>query len=163
MEPNGNRVRGVTYEIVKASLQSPEEIRLRRLGHMSDRAIGQNQVEANDGVDTKTISISLVGVPYPRLVSVLYQTPECLQERTSAEQQAAHADLLRNTGWEHSNKGVAALTHPSKTSTKNDDTVVLEFFVHGIPDQTGPYHGSASSRIISHLGELLSVDLNSLG
>jgi len=58
-------------------------------------------------------------------------------------------------------KEVAALTHPNQTPTKDVDTVVLEFFVHGIPNQTRPDHGSASSWIISHLGELSSVDLDS--
>ena len=55
----------VTHEIIKTSLQTPEEIRVRRLGDIGNRAVGQNQVEADDGVDAKTMLISLVGVPYP--------------------------------------------------------------------------------------------------
>jgi len=60
----------MTHEIVQASLQAPEEIRVRRLGDIGNRAIGQNQVDADDGVNDKTILVSLVRVPYPRLVSV---------------------------------------------------------------------------------------------
>ena len=60
-------------------------------------------------------------------------------------------------------KETAALTHPTHTPTKDDDTVVLELFVHGIPDQTGPDHSSARCRIVCHLRELLGVDLDSLG
>ena len=35
-----------------------------RLGYITDCAVGQNQIEADDGVDGKTILIGLVGVPY---------------------------------------------------------------------------------------------------
>ena len=36
----------------------------------NNRAVRQNQVVANNGVDSKTMLISLVGVPYRRSVSV---------------------------------------------------------------------------------------------
>ena len=59
------RSRKVTHEVVKTSLQTPEQVRVRRLGDISNRAVGQNQVVADDGVEGKTVLISLVGVPYP--------------------------------------------------------------------------------------------------
>jgi hypothetical protein len=34
-----------------------------RLGHTGDRAVGQNQVVSDNGVDGKTILIGLVGEP----------------------------------------------------------------------------------------------------
>ena len=55
----------VTHKIVKTSLQTPEQVRVRRLVDISSRAIGQNQVVADDGIEAKTILIRLVGVPYP--------------------------------------------------------------------------------------------------
>ena len=55
----------VTHEVVKTTLQTPEQVRVRRLCDISNRAVGQNQVEPNDGVEGETILISLVGVPYP--------------------------------------------------------------------------------------------------
>ena len=61
----GMRSGKVTHEVVKASLQTPEQVRVRRLGDISDRAVGQNQVVSDDGVEGKTILIRLVGVPYP--------------------------------------------------------------------------------------------------
>ena len=60
-------------------------------------------------------------------------------------------------------KETEALTHTTHTPTKDDDTVVLELFVHGIPDQASPDHSSARCCIVRHLGELLGVDLDSLG
>jgi len=49
----------VTHEVVKPSLQTPEDIRVRRLRDIGNRAVGQNQVEADDGVDGKTILVGL--------------------------------------------------------------------------------------------------------
>jgi len=54
----------LTHEVVKASLQTKEEVGVPRLGDTSNRAVGKNQVEANNGIDDRTILISLVGVPY---------------------------------------------------------------------------------------------------
>ena len=91
------------------------------------------------------------------------KTPENLQEPTSAEQQAAYTNLLYSRVEDTPTKEIAVLTHPSYAPTKDDDTVVLELFVHGIPDQAGPDHSSARCRIVRHLGELFGIDLNSLG
>ena len=55
----------MTHEVVKASLQTPEQVRLRRLGDISNRAVGQDQVEADDGVDAEAMLISFEGIPYP--------------------------------------------------------------------------------------------------
>ena len=55
----------VIHEVVKASLQTPEQVGVRRLGDMSDCAVGQNQIVADDGVDCKAMLISLAGVSYP--------------------------------------------------------------------------------------------------
>jgi len=52
-----------THEVVEASLQTPEEVGVRRLGDISNRAVGQNQVEADDGVEAQTILVGLVRVP----------------------------------------------------------------------------------------------------
>ena len=41
-----------------------------RLGDMSNRAVGQNQVVADDCVNARTMLVGLVGVPYRRSVSV---------------------------------------------------------------------------------------------
>ena len=54
----------MAHEIVESSLQAKEEVRVGRLGHMSDCAVGQDQIIADDGVDGETILICLVGVPY---------------------------------------------------------------------------------------------------
>ena len=54
----------MTHEVIKASLQTPEKVRVLRLGDTGNRAVGQNQVVANDGVDGKTVLVSLEGVPY---------------------------------------------------------------------------------------------------
>ena len=58
------RLEKVTHEVVESSLQAKEEVRVSRLGHVSDRAVGQNQVEAYNGVDRETVLIGLVRVPY---------------------------------------------------------------------------------------------------
>ena len=52
-----------THEVVEASLQTPEEVGVRRLGDISNRAVGQNQVVADDGVEAQTILVGLVRVP----------------------------------------------------------------------------------------------------
>ena len=61
----GTRSGEVTHEVVKTSLQTPEQVRVHRFGDMSNCAVGQNQVVADNGVDGRTILISLEGVPYP--------------------------------------------------------------------------------------------------
>ena len=53
-----------THEVVKTSLQTKEEVGVGRLADISNRAVGKNQVEADDGVDGKPILTSLVAVPY---------------------------------------------------------------------------------------------------
>ena len=55
----------VTHEVVKTSLQTPEQVRVRLFSDISNSAIWQNQVVSDDGVDGKTILISFVGVAYP--------------------------------------------------------------------------------------------------
>jgi len=55
-----------TYKVVESSLQSKEEVGVSRLGHVSDCAVGQDQIEADDGVDSKAILIGLVGISYRR-------------------------------------------------------------------------------------------------
>ena len=59
------RLAGVTHEVVGSSLQTPEEVGVRRFGDISNGAVGQNQVEADDGVNAKAMLIGLVGVPCP--------------------------------------------------------------------------------------------------
>jgi len=41
----------MTHEVVESPLQSKEQVGVSRLGHVGDCAVGQNQVEADDGVD----------------------------------------------------------------------------------------------------------------
>jgi len=62
-----------------------------------------------------------------------------------------------------STKGVVVPTHPRYTPTKNDDIVFLESLINSIPDQAGPDHSGTGCCIVLHLGELPSVDLDSLG
>ena len=88
---------------------------------------------------------------------------ENLQEQTSAEQQATNAYLLHDRDECSDRGGVAAATHPTHTPTKNGDIVSLESFIHDIPDQAGPNHGSGRCRIVRHLGELFRVNQDSLG
>ena len=57
-----------THEVVETSFQTPEKVRVRRLGDVSNGAVGQDQVEANDSVDAKTILVGLVRVPYWRSI-----------------------------------------------------------------------------------------------
>ena len=63
MEPSSDDGRRETHEIVKSSLQPEEEVGVGRLGHTGNRAVGQNQVEGDNGVDGKTVLIGLEGVP----------------------------------------------------------------------------------------------------
>ena len=58
------RSKKLTHEVVKAPLQTKEEVGVRRLSDASNRAVGKNQVEADNGIDDKTMLISLEGVPY---------------------------------------------------------------------------------------------------
>ena len=53
-----------THDVVKTSLQAEEKVGVRRLGDISNRAVGKNQVEGDNGVEGKTMLISLVGVSY---------------------------------------------------------------------------------------------------
>ena len=62
MEPSSDDGRRETHEVVESSLQPKEEVGVGRLGHTGDRAIGQNQVVADDSVDGKAILIGLVRV-----------------------------------------------------------------------------------------------------
>jgi len=55
-----------TYKVVESSLQSKEEVGVSRLGYISYCTVGQNQVEANYGVNGKTILIGIVGISYRR-------------------------------------------------------------------------------------------------
>jgi len=89
---------------------------------------------------------------------------ENLRERTSTEQEATHADLLHNRERVENTpiKGIAAHTHSGYPPTKNADTVVLESLIYVLPDQAGPNHSGARSRIVRHLGELSGVNMNSL-
>ena len=63
-ELNDGGVRGMAHKVVVSSLQPKEEVGVSRLGHIGDRAVGQNQVEADNGVDRKTVLIALIGVAY---------------------------------------------------------------------------------------------------
>ena len=89
---------------------------------------------------------------------------ENLQEPTSAEQEATHADLscdrdrVENTPTE----AIAAPTHPGYAPTKNDDAVVLELLIHRTPGLASPDYDSTGYRIVRHLRELSGVDMNSL-
>jgi hypothetical protein len=62
VEPGADNVRWDTHEVVKSSLQPKEEVGVRRLGHIGDCAVRQNQVVADDCVDGKAILVGLVGV-----------------------------------------------------------------------------------------------------
>ena len=55
--------RKVAHEIVESSLQAKEEVGVSRLGHISNRAVGQNQVEADSAVNREPILIGLVRIP----------------------------------------------------------------------------------------------------
>ena len=50
----------MTYKVVESSLQAKEEGRICRLGHVGNRAVWQNQIEADNGVDGETVLIGLV-------------------------------------------------------------------------------------------------------
>ena len=54
----------MAYKVVKPSLQPKEKVGMSPLGHIGSCAVGQDQVEADNGVDRKTVLIALVGVPY---------------------------------------------------------------------------------------------------
>ena len=54
----------MAHKVVKSPLQSKEQVGVSRLGNVGDCAVGQNQVEADDGVDGEAMLISLKGVPY---------------------------------------------------------------------------------------------------
>ena len=92
----------------------------------------------------------------------MYKVAENLQEPTSAEQEATHADLLCDGVENTPTEGIAAPTHHGYAPTNNADGVVLESLIHGIPGQASPDYGSARYRIIRHLRELAGVDMNSL-
>jgi hypothetical protein len=54
---------GVTaHEIIESPFQAEKEVRMRRLGHVCNSAVGQDQVEADNGVNCQTILAGLVGV-----------------------------------------------------------------------------------------------------
>ena len=52
----------LTHEVVEAPLQTEEEVGICRLGDITNRTIGQNQVVTDDGVNDKTMLVSLIGV-----------------------------------------------------------------------------------------------------
>jgi len=58
------RLEKPTHEVVKTSLQTKEEVGVRRLADINNCAVGKNQVEADDGVEGKTVLASLVAVSY---------------------------------------------------------------------------------------------------
>ena len=64
MPPNNDDIRKPADEVVETSLQTKEQVGMGRLGDMSNRAVGENKIEGNDGVEGKTMLISLEGVPY---------------------------------------------------------------------------------------------------
>ena len=92
----------------------------------------------------------------------MYEAVEDLREPTSAEQETAYADLLRDRIENPPTEGIAARTHPRHAPTKNRDTVFLESFIYGVPDQAAPDHGSSRCRIVGHLGEPSGVDMDTL-
>ena len=51
------------HKVVETSLQTKEEVRVCRLRDISNRAVGQNQVKADNGVDSGAVLVGLVGVP----------------------------------------------------------------------------------------------------
>jgi len=63
-EQNGGGVGKSTHKVVESSLQTEEQVGVSRLGHIGNCPVGQNQVEADDGVDGKTVFVGLVGIPY---------------------------------------------------------------------------------------------------
>ena len=145
-----------THEVVKTPLQTPEQVRVRRLGDISNCPVGQNQVEANDGVEAKTVLISLIGVPYRWSVSV-----QSAGEQLGTNLRRAASRLRRSVTQEIEKtltEGITTFTHPSSAPTKNDDTVLLKSLIHSLPDQASPDHGSARCRIVRHLRELFGVD-----
>ena len=56
------RLEKPAHEVVEASLQTEEEIGICRLGDIPNRAVGQNQVVADNGIDDETVLVSLVGI-----------------------------------------------------------------------------------------------------
>ena len=105
----------------------------------------------------------LVLKEYPIDDPLAQKATENHREPTSAECQAAHANLLRDRVENVPTEGVEGLTHPSCTPTKHDNIVVLESLIHSIPNQTTPNHGSARCWVVGYLGKLSGVDLDSLG
>ena len=63
-ELNDGRVRRMTHKVIVSSLQPKEEVGVGLLGHIRNCAVGKDQVEADNGVNRKTVLIALVGVPY---------------------------------------------------------------------------------------------------
>ena len=69
------------------------------------------------------------------------------------------SDRVENTPTEE----IATPTHRLNAPTKNADIVVLELFIYSTPGQATSDYGGARSRIVCHLGESSSVDVDSLG
>jgi len=61
--PNNDDIRKPTDEVVETSLQTKEQVGVRRLRDISNRPVGKNKVEGDNGVEGKTMLISLEGVP----------------------------------------------------------------------------------------------------
>ena len=55
----------MTHKVVVSSLQTKEEVGVSLPGHIGNCAVGQDQVEADNSVDRKTVLIALVRVAYP--------------------------------------------------------------------------------------------------
>ena len=79
--------------------------------------------------------VGLVRVPCQWFVSG--KAAKSLRRPTSAECEAANADLLRDNVKSTPGQGIV-FAHPSYTATDNGNIVFLESFVHGIPDQATP-------------------------
>ena len=77
---------------------------------------------------------------------------------TSAEQKTADTDLSRDRGENVPTERIAAFTYPGHPPAKNGDVIGLESFVHGIPDEAGPYHSGTRCCVVGHLVEPPGVD-----
>ena len=129
------------HEVIEASFQTPEEVRVGRLCNISNRAVWQNQGVTDNSVKTKTILVGLVRVPYWPSISL--QSDGKPSRNTPPPSARPPTPTCQAKGLSVSTEGVVTSTYPSHTPTKNDDTVVLEPIIDGIPDQAGPDHGGA--------------------
>lgn len=121
----------VAHEVVESSLQAKEEVGVRRLGHVGNCAVGQNQVEANSAINRKTVLVGLVGVScwYP----LVNETVEHPQGQTAAKYKAAHAYLLSRRAENTTEETITVLAYPTHAPTNDGNIVALELFMYGVP------------------------------